>query len=112
MSKKAEIKFTIELDEDNIPDAIYWEATEADFSGKKPCDSIMISIWDREERNALSIDLWTKSMEVGEMNAHFYLTMMKMAETYERATQNKELVKMIKDFAHNFAKKVDETFSS
>ena len=111
MSKEAEIKFTLKLDENSIPDAIYWEATEGDFEGKKPCDSIMISIWDREEKNALGIDLWTKRMEVGEMNAHFYLTIMKMAETYQRATKNKEIADMIKRFANDFADKVDELFS-
>ena len=112
MLKEAEIKFTVKLDENSIPDAIYWEATEADFEGKKLCDSIMISIWDREEKNALSIDLWTKKMEVGEMNAHFFLTIMKMAETYQRATKNKEIADMIKKFANDFADKVDELFKT
>jgi len=111
MSKEAEIKFTLKLDENNIPDAIYWEASDADFEGKKPCDSIMISIWDKEEKNALSLDLWTKDMEVGEMNAHFYLAIMKMAETYQRATKNKEIADMIKRFANDFADKVDELFN-
>jgi gliding motility-associated protein GldC len=112
MSKEAEIRFTVRLDESNIPDSIHWEATEADFEGKKPCGSIMISIWDREEKNALSIDLWTKKMEVGEMNAHFYLTIMKMAETYLKATNNKEIADMIKRFGNDFADKVDEIFNT
>ena len=108
MSKEAEIRFSIKLDDNNIPVAIFWEASDADFEGKKACDSIMISMWDRHERNSLSIDLWTKDMEVGEMNAHFFLTFMKMAETYERATKNKEVANMIKVFANDFASKVEE----
>ncbi|MCI0453397.1 MAG: gliding motility protein GldC [Candidatus Dadabacteria bacterium] len=108
MSKEAEIRFIIKLDDDNIPKEIFWEASDADFEGKKPCDSIMISIWDKEEKNTLSIDLWTKNMEVGEMNAHFLLTIVKMAETYERATNNKEIAGMIKRFADDFASKVEE----
>lgn len=112
MPKEAEIKFTVRLDENSIPDAIYWQASDADFEGEKPCESIMISIWDKEEKNALTIDLWTKHMEVGEMNAHFYLTIMKMAETYQRATKNKEIADMIKKFAKDFADKVDELFKT
>ena len=108
MSKEAEIKFSIKLDDNNIPVGIYWEASDSGFKGKKPCDSIMISMWDKEEKNTLSLDLWTKDMEVGQMNAHFFLTFMKMAETYERATKNKEVADMIKGFASDFASKVEE----
>ncbi|MGH7802075.1 MAG: gliding motility protein GldC [Thermodesulfobacteriota bacterium] len=108
MSKEAEIKFSIKLDDNNIPVGIYWEASDSDFKGKKPCDSIMISMWDKEEKNTLSLDLWTKDMEVGQMNAHFFLTFMKMAETYERATRNKEVADTIKRFANDFASKVEE----
>ncbi len=111
MSKEAEIKFSITMDEDNIPVAIQWEASGAEFEGKKSCDSIMISLWDKEEKNALGIDLWTKDMIISEMNAHFFLTMMKMAETYQRATNNKEIVDMIKSFANDFANKIEETFN-
>lgn len=108
MPKKSEIKFTVKLDDDNVPAAIYWEATDADFQGEKACDAIMISIWDKEEKNALSIDLWTKDMLVGEMNAHFFLTLLKMADSYQRATNNEELAEMIRRFAEGFADKVDE----
>ena len=108
MSKEAEIKFSIKLDDNNIPVAIFWEASDSEFDGKKACDSVMISIWDKEEKNTLSLDLWTRDMIVGEMNAHFFLTFMKMAETYERATKNKEVANMIKGFANDFTTKVEE----
>jgi hypothetical protein len=47
-------------------------------------------------------------MQVGEMNAHFYYTLMKMADTYGRATSNQELSDMIRNFAGEFARKVGE----
>src|SRR5574341_1123305 len=108
MSKEAEIRFSIKLDDKNIPVAIFWEASDSEFKGEKPCDSVMISIWDMEEKNTLSLDLWTREMIVGEMNAHFFLTFMKMAETYERATKNKEVADMIKRFAKDFMSIVEE----
>ncbi len=108
MSREAEIKFTIKLDDSKVPQEIFWEASDSDHDGKKPCDSIMISMWDRAEKNSLSIDLWTNSMEIGEMDAHFYFTFMKMAETYYKSTRNKELSDMIAHFAQDFAKKIEE----
>jgi len=108
MAKEAEINFVVKLDEENSPSEIFWGASEADFEGLKPCESLMISMWDRVEKNTLSIDLWTKDIEVGEMSAHFYFTFMKMADTYQRATNNKELSEMIRNFAREFAGKVEE----
>ena len=108
MSKEAEINFVVKLDEDNSPSEIFWGASEADFEGLKPCESLMISMWDRVEKNTLSIDLWTKDIEVGEMSAHFYFTFMKMADTYQRATNNTELSEIIRNFAREFAGKVEE----
>lgn len=108
MAKEAEINFVVKLDEDNSPAEIFWGASEADFEGLKPCESLMISMWDQVEKNTMSIDLWTKEMEVGEMSAHYYFTLMKMADTYHRATQNEELSEMIRNFAKDFAMKVEE----
>ena len=107
MAKEAEINFLVKLDQDNAPAEIFWGASEADFEGLKPCESVLISMWDRAEKNTLSIDLWTKEIEVGEMSAHFYFTFMKMADTYQRATNNKELSEMIRNFARDFAAKVE-----
>ena len=108
MAKEAEINFLVKLDEDNSPSEIFWGASEANFEGLKPCESLMISMWDKSERNTLSIDLWTKKIEVGEMSAHYYFTLMKMADTYQRATNNTELSEMIRTFAKEFATKVEE----
>ncbi|MGH7892475.1 MAG: hypothetical protein ACREN0_09415 [Thermodesulfobacteriota bacterium] len=42
------------------------------------------------------------------MNAHYYFTLMKMADTYGRATSNQEISDMIRKFAGEFAKKVED----
>jgi hypothetical protein len=41
-------------------------------------------------------------MMVDEMADFYYQTMMTMADTFERATHQKELVGEMKDFAKNF----------
>ena len=108
MSKEAEIKFLIKLDDDGAPEDIFWSASESGIEGYVPCDSLMVSVWDRGEKNTMSVDLWTNRMQVGEMNAHFYFSLLKMADTYVRATGNQELSDMIREFAGEFAKKFEE----
>ena len=106
MSKISEIKLTVKLDNNRVPEKIEWEATDAGFKGKKEADSIMLSLWDKKENVTLGIDLWTKEMLVDDMNIHFHQMFLKLADTYKRATKNNEAAKMIKDFSAEFAKKL------
>ncbi len=68
----------------------------------------MLAFWDGADKTALRIDLWTKEMMVDEMADFFYQTMMTMADTYQRATKQEELVNDMKTFAKDFYKKFQE----
>ncbi|MCY3986848.1 MAG: gliding motility protein GldC [Candidatus Dadabacteria bacterium] len=110
MSKDAEIKLKVMLGDDNVPEELFWEASQSEEPGEKRCEAAFISMWDGEKKESLVIDLWTKKMEVGEMNYHFYYTMMKMADTYERATSEKHISNRMREFAGEFAEMVLESF--
>lgn len=102
MSRTAEIRLTVDLDRDNVPTAIAWEASEAKSDGPTPCQSMMLSLWDAERRTMAAIDLWAKETTVDDMNLFFYQTFHQMAETYQRATRNRELAKLIHEFGERF----------
>jgi gliding motility-associated protein GldC len=68
----------------------------------------MLSIWDLNENAALRIDLWTKKMMVDEMNDFFFQTLMTMADTYQRATNQKDLADEIRTFSSSFKIKMEE----
>ena len=70
--RKSEIKFTVELDKENIPERITWDADEKDQAGPTETKSISLSLWDHENKNTMRIDLWSKDMPVDEMK-HFYI---------------------------------------
>jgi len=107
MNKKSEINILVELDEQKMPVKIEWEATDAGFDGKKPAKTLMLSVWDEEDNVTLGIDLWTKQMTVEEMSLHFHQMLFKMADTFERATLNKEASNLLRDFSSTFAKKLE-----
>ena len=102
--KTSEIKFTIKLDENKLPVSIDWEAT--DEKEKSECKSIMIALWDKKEKNTMRIDLWTKDMLVDEMKQFFHQTLVSMADTFQRATGETEIVGDMKDFSIYFADKM------
>ena len=96
------ITIDVNLDEQKIPHQIMWNATQSNSEAKQEAKAMMVSFWDGKERSALRIDLWTKEMMVDEMADFYYQTMMTMADTFERATHQKELVGDMKNFAKTF----------
>ena len=103
------IAIDVTLDDQKIPHQILWSASQSSSEEKQDAKAIMISFWDGKERAALRIDLWTKEMMVDEMADFYYQTMMTMADTFERATHQQELVGEMKDFATQFYNKFKKT---
>ena len=98
----------VNTDENRVPDAISWKATDTGMEDAQKAKAMMLSFWDGAEKTALRIDLWTKDMMVDEMADFFYQTMMTMADTYGRATNHKEMVEEMKKFAQDFYQKFRE----
>jgi len=65
--KKSNINFSVELDENNIPEKIQWDATDKGSPGMDETKAISLSLWDPAQKNTMRIDLWTKEMPVEEM---------------------------------------------
>ncbi|MBP6623732.1 MAG: gliding motility protein GldC [Chitinophagaceae bacterium] len=108
MSTASTIAIQVELDENKVPEKIFWQAAEGGVPNPAEAKAFMLSIWDLNENAALRIDLWTKKMMVDEMNDFFFQTMMTMADTYERATQQKELANEIRTFSTSMKTKMEE----
>jgi len=70
--KKSSIEFSIQLDNNNIPERITWDATDKPADTPTETKSISISLWDSQQKNTMRIDLWTKDMPVDEMK-RFYI---------------------------------------
>ena len=100
--KTSTISIDVQLNDDRVPEAISWKASDSTIEEVQKAKALMLAFWDAAEKTALRIDLWTKDMMVDEMTDFFYQTFMTMADTYGRATQHEELVAEMKKFAHEF----------
>ncbi|MGZ3837611.1 MAG: gliding motility protein GldC [Flavisolibacter sp.] len=105
---KSSIVIDVELDESRVPSNIEWKATESTIERPQQAKAFMLSLWDGADKTALRIDLWTQKMMVDEMADFYYQTFMTMADTFERATRNGELVQDMKNFARQFYTKFQE----
>lgn len=102
----SEIKFTVELDENKIPEKLNWSAQDGGITNEE-AKAIMVSIWDAKAKETMRIDLWTKDMPVDEMKQFFHQTLVAMSDTFERATNDEKMTATMKDFCEYFAEKMD-----
>ncbi len=107
MSKISNINLKVHLDDKNLPDKIYWSAEDSSDGKENESKTLLLSVWDKQEKVTMGIDLWTKDMTVEEMNIHFLQIFNKLADTYKRATNNTDLSSMIDEFALSFAEKLN-----
>jgi gliding motility-associated protein GldC len=102
----SKIEFTVELDENKIPESISWKAEDGGIDNESS-KAIMLSVWDHKKKDTLRMDLWTKDMPVDEMKMFFHQTLVTMSDTFLRSTQDEKMSATMKDFCDYFAEKLD-----
>ncbi|MCR5860763.1 gliding motility protein GldC [Flavobacterium sp. J372] len=103
---KSEINFLVELDENRVPEKLWWTARDGGVVNQET-KAVMLSVWDSKPQESMRIDLWTKDMPVDEMKTFFHQTLVSMSDTYERATGDKKMADTMKDFCDYFAEKLE-----
>ena len=104
--KTSDIKITVGLDENNVPDKLLWTAQDGGIE-QEEAKAMLLSVWDSKAKETLRIDLWTKDMPVDEMKQFFHQTLVAMADTFQRATADEKMSDTMRDFCDYFAEKLE-----
>jgi len=102
----SEIKIQIKLDENRVPEKLFWSAEEGGITSEES-KAFMLSVWNSDDKATKCIELWTKDMPVDEMKIFFHQTLMSMTETFQRATGDEKMAATMKDFCDYFAEKLE-----
>ncbi|HNM25718.1 MAG TPA: gliding motility protein GldC [Saprospiraceae bacterium] len=106
--RTSNITIQVGLDAQNVPIRIDWAASDMHPSGNaEECKAMAIALFDKASRDTLRIDLWTKELQVVEMDRFMYQIIRSLSQTYLKATQNKELAEEMARFAHYFGEKTE-----
>ncbi len=103
--KSEQITFDIELDDNNVPEKIKWTASENNTNAE--AKAMILSVWDASTQNAMRIDLWNKEMQVDEMKQFVHQTILTLADSFERATNEKAMADTMRDFCEYYAEKMN-----
>lgn len=105
--KTAEINIKVSLDDNKLPETITWKSTDGETKEEVACKAMMLALWDQQYQNTLRLDLWTKDMPVDEMKRFFYETLMTMADSFLKATNETNIVEDLRDYCAHFAEKME-----
>ena len=103
--KKSKIEIEVTTNENNLPEKIEWSAKEGgvDFAD---AEAMILSFWDNKANAAMRIDLWTKEFSVDDMKKFMHQTLLTMADSFEKATGEKNISEDLRDYCHHFAEKM------
>lgn len=102
----SEIKIQIGLDENKLPVDMKWDAPDGEVQNEQ-AKALMLSLWNGEDKNTMKMDLWVKEMSIEEMKQFFHQTLLTMADTFERATGETNIVEDLRDYCYHFADKMN-----
>jgi gliding motility-associated protein GldC len=107
MERTSDIRIRVGTNPEGVQ-SIHWEADDAVEGGVQVAQAMILALWDPKQRNAMRIDLWTPGFTVDDMNDFVYQTLLSLADSYVRATNNQDLMLEMKNFARTFAQRAAE----
>jgi gliding motility-associated protein GldC len=106
--RSSEISIEVKLNEEKVPTSIRWVATDQPEAGTtQSAKAMLLAFFDKDTKDTLKIDLWTREMQVVEMDRFFYQTLRGLADTYFKATGNKELAGEMQRFVRYFGEETE-----
>ncbi|OAV44799.1 gliding motility protein GldC [Lewinella sp. 4G2] len=101
VKKRSTITLEVGLDETKTPIELRWKASDNPGPSER-CKGMLVSLFNEQNKETMKIDLWTKEMQVVEMDRFMYQTLRGLADTYFKATGNKELANQMQQFTYFF----------
>lgn len=99
-TKTSKIEITVALDEERMP--IDMQLSGTDIGEPQVVKAMLLSVFDMDRKETLKIDLWTKDLQVQEMDRFMFQTLRGLTATYGKATNNREMANHMAQFVEFF----------
>lgn len=105
IKKRSTISIEVGLDESSVPTVIKWKSDDKPENEFTEAKAFLLSIFDKDHKDTLKIDLWTKEFQMDEMDRMMYYTLKGLADSYNRATKNQNLANEMQKFIQYFGER-------
>ncbi len=102
---KSKIEINVTLDDNKVPETIEWQSSDQAEQGFKEVKAMFVALFDKETLDTYKIDLWTKELQVMEMDRFVFQGLRSLADTYMKATNNAEMANDMRRFVQYFGEK-------
>lgn len=102
--KTSEIRIRVDLDDNNVPERIRWEAD--DRPGVNETTAFALSVWEPKDGAIMKLDLWSKDMMVTDMKKFYVSMLFEMANTIVQATGDQEFATELQTTGERLAQAV------
>src|ERR1700712_132507 len=110
--KESEIQFNIQLDNQNVPEKILWNATDNPTGKAEETKAITLALWDGENRSTMKIDLWVKDMPVEEMKLFYIEAIGGMAESLRSSTGDEYMFEKLRGVCAELMEHVQKEYKA
>lgn len=104
--KQSEITIRVTLDDKNLPQQMFWRASDQATDELTETKSVCLSLWDHHQKNTLRIDLWTKEMPLEEMKRFYIDTLGGLAQSLLTATGEEKMCDEINQLCERLSKQL------
>jgi gliding motility-associated protein GldC len=101
IKKRSTISIDVGLNPEQMPVELHWRASDRP-GPSEACKGMLLALFNEQSKETMKIDLWTKDMQVVEMDRFMYQTLRGLADTYFKATGNQELANQMQQFVFFF----------
>ncbi|MBK9103039.1 MAG: gliding motility protein GldC [Saprospiraceae bacterium] len=101
----SDINIRIQLDANRVPETIEWQASDAHQTHPSESKSIFLALLDKDSLDTSTMFLWTKELQVAEMDRKIFYALTALTDGYYKSTQNTELANEMRRFVHYFGEK-------
>lgn len=105
-TSSSEIKILVGLDDNKVPETLEWSAEDGGLKHAS-AKAMLLSVWDKKSGDTLKIDLWTKDMMADEMKKFVHQSLMALADTLERSTNEKAAAEEMRSFGLQIGEKMN-----
>ena len=101
----SDINIRVQLAANRVPEAIEWQASDAHQTHPSESKSIFLALLDKDSLDTSTMFLWTKELQVAEMDRKIFYALTALTDGYYKSTQNTELANEMRRFVHYFGEK-------
>ena len=99
-SRTSDIRVSVGLNDERMP--VDMELSGTDFAEPQAVKAMLLSVFDVDRKETLKIDLWTRDMQVQEMDRFVFQSLRGITDTYAKATNNAALANQMAKFVEYF----------